>query len=132
MAARTPEPSVGELVKRASEQLSDLVRAELRTARAELAQKGRRAGVGGGLVGGATAVAYVGLMALAGTCVALLALVLEVWAAALIVTAVLFLVAAALGLAGRAQIRRAAPPLPERAVDGVRSDLDEIKETVHR
>lgn len=132
MAARTPEPSVGELVKRASEQLSDLVRAELRTARAELAQKGRRAGVGGGLVGGATAVAYVGLMALAGTCVALLALVLEVWAAALIVTAALFLVAAALGLAGRAQIRRAAPPLPERAVDGVRSDLDEIKETVHR
>ncbi|MCP9946265.1 phage holin family protein [Streptomyces somaliensis] len=132
VAARTPEPSVGELVKRASEQLSDLVRAELRTARAELAQKGRHAGIGGGLIGGATVLAHVGLMALAGTCMALLALVLEVWAAALIVTAVLFLAAAVLALAGRAQVRRAAPPLPERAIDGVRSDLDEIKERVHR
>ncbi|URN15665.1 MULTISPECIES: phage holin family protein [Streptomyces] len=132
MAVRTPEPSVGELVKRASEQFTDLVRAELRTAQAELAQKGRRAGVGGGLIGAATAVAYVGLMALAGTCVALLALVLEVWAAALIVTVVLFFVAAVLGLAGRAQMKRAVPPLPERAIDGVRSDLDEIKEKIHR
>ncbi|MEU3446811.1 phage holin family protein [Streptomyces thermolilacinus] len=132
MAYRTAEPTVGELVKRASEQLTDLVKAELRTAQAELAQKGRRAGVGGGLIGGATAVAYIGLMALAGTCVALLALVLPVWAAALIVTGVLFLVAAVLGLAGRAQMRRAVPPLPERAIDGVRSDLDEIKERVHR
>jgi uncharacterized membrane protein YqjE len=126
------EPSVGELVKRASEQLSELVRAELRTAQAELAVKGKRAGVGGGLLGGATALAYIGLMALAGTCVALLALVLEVWAAALIVTVVLFAAAGALALAGRAQLRRAAPPLPERAMDGVRSDIDEIKETVHR
>ncbi|GGQ25009.1 phage holin family protein [Streptomyces roseolilacinus] len=132
MAIRTAEPSVGELVKRATEQFSDLVRAELRTAQAELAQKGKRAGVGGGLIGGATAVAYVGLMALAGTFVALLALVLEVWAAALIVTVVLFLVAAVLGLAGRAQMRRAGPPLPERAIDGVRADIDEIKGRVHR
>lgn len=132
MAIRTAEPPVGELVKRASEQFSDLVRAELRTAQAELVQKGKRAGVGGGLIGGAAAVAYVGLMALAGTFVALLALVLEVWAAALIVTGVLFLVAAVLGLAGRAQMRRAVPPLPERAIDGVRADIDEIKERVHR
>ncbi|WP_309235791.1 phage holin family protein [Streptomyces sp. TRM64462] len=126
------EPSVGELVKRASEQFSDLVRAELRTAQAELAQKGRRAGVGGGLLGGATAVAYVGLMALAGTGVALIALVLEVWAAALIVTGALFLIAGILALVGRAQVRRAVPPLPERAIDGMRSDFDEIREKVHR
>ncbi|MFG3493473.1 phage holin family protein [Streptomyces sp. NPDC047928] len=126
------EPSVGELVKQASEQLSDLVKVEMRTAQAELAQKGRRAGVGGGLLGAATAVGYIGLMALAGTLVALLALALEVWAAALIVTGVLFVVAAVLALAGRAQLKRAVPPLPERAVDSIRSDVDEIKEKVHR
>lgn len=126
------EPSVGELVKRASEQFSDLVRAELRTAKAELAQKRKRAGVGGGLLGGATAVAYIGLMALAGTAVALLALVLPVWAAALIVTGALFVVAGALAVLGRAQVRRVGPLLPERAIDGVRSDFDEIREKVHR
>ncbi|WP_236241109.1 phage holin family protein [Streptomyces sp. CC228A] len=126
------EPSVGELVKRASEQLADLVRLEVRTARAELTQKGRRAGVGGGLLGAAGAVAYVGLIALAGTAVALLALALDVWAAALIVTGVLFLCAGVLALLGRAQVRRAVPPVPERALDGVRSDIDEIKERVHR
>ncbi|OII59722.1 hypothetical protein BJP40_28800 [Streptomyces sp. CC53] len=126
------EPSVGELVKRASEQVADLVRLEVRTARAELTQKGRRAGVGGGLLGAAGAVAYVGLIALAGTAVALLALVLDVWAAALIVTGVLFLCAGVLALLGRAQVRRAVPPVPQRALDGVRSDVDEIKERVHR
>ncbi|MFB9389143.1 phage holin family protein [Streptomyces coeruleoprunus] len=126
------EPSVGALVRRASEQLSDLVRAELQLAKAELAQKGRSAGLGGGLLGGATAVAYIGLMALAGTAVALLALVLEVWAAALIVTGALFLVAAVLALVGRARLKRAVPPVPRRAIDGVRSDIDEIKERVHR
>ncbi len=126
------EPSVGALVKRASEQFSDLVRAELRTAQAELTTKGRRAGVGGGLLGGATAVAYIGLMALAGSGVALLALVLEVWAAALIVTGVLFVIAGVLGLLGRAQIRRAVPPMPERAIGAMRSDFDELRERVHR
>ncbi len=63
---------------------------------------------------------------------ALLALALDVWAAALIVTGVLFLCAGVLALLGRAQVRRAVPPVPERALDGVRSDIDEIKERVHR
>lgn len=126
------EPSVGELVRRASEQMSDLVRLEVRAARAELAEKGRRAGVGGGLLGAAGAVAYVGLMALAGTAVALIALALEVWAAALIVTGALFVAAGLMALVGRAQVRRAVPPVPERALGGVRADIDEIKERVHR
>ncbi|MCW5249441.1 phage holin family protein [Streptomyces sp. SHP 1-2] len=124
--------SVGELVGRATEQLSRLVRQEVALAKEELAEKGRRAGRGGGMLGAAGAVAYVGLFALAGTGVAALALVLPVWASALIVTGVLFVVAGLLALTGRSQLRRAVPPKPEEALDGLRADVDTIRERAHR
>lgn len=124
--------SVGELVGQATEQISQLVRQEMHLAKEELTEKGRRAGRGGGLVGAGGAVAYVGLMALSGTGVAALSLALPVWASALIVTAVLFVVASVLGTVGRRQLRRATPPLPERTLNSVRADVDEIKERAHR
>jgi phage-related minor tail protein len=124
--------SVGDLVGQASEQLSRLVRQEVALAKEELAEKGRRAGRGGGLVGAAGAVAYAGLLALAATAAAALSLMLPVWAAGLVVTAVLFALAGMLGVIGRAQLRRAAPPTPEEALGSVRADVDEIRERVHR
>ncbi|CAL9390494.1 hypothetical protein SUDANB58_01243 [Streptomyces sp. enrichment culture] len=124
--------SVGELVGQASEQLSRLVRQEVALAKEELAEKGKRAGRGGGMLGAAGAVAYVGLFALAGTAVAALSLALPVWAAALIVTAVLFAIAGLLAVAGRAQLRRAAPPTPEATLGSVRADVEEIRERAHR
>ena len=71
-------------------------------------------------------------MALAATGTAALSLVLPVWAAALIVTAVLFAIAAVLGHTGRAQLRRATPPLPAETLESVRADVDEIKERAQR
>ncbi|WP_128437128.1 phage holin family protein [Streptomyces cyaneus] len=124
--------SVGELVGQASEQLSRLVRQEVALAKEELAQKGRRAGRGGGLLGAAGAFAYAGLLFLAATATAALSLTLSVWAAALIVTAVLFAVAGLLAATGRAQLRRATPPTPEEALGSVRADVEEIKERAHR
>lgn len=124
--------SVGELVAQAAEQLSTLMRQEVTLAKEELAEKGRRAGRGGGLLGAAGAVAYAGLLALAGTGVAALSLVLPVWAAALIVTGVLFVIAAVLAATGRGQLRKAAPPTPEKALGSVRADVEEIKERAHR
>jgi hypothetical protein len=134
----TPKPvhdehhSVGELVGQAGEQLSRLVRQEVALAKEELALKGRRAGRGGGLLGAAGALAYAGLLALAGTATAALSLTLPVWAAALIVTAVLFVLAAVLAATGRAQLRRAAPPTPEETLGSVRADVEEIRERAHR
>ncbi|MFJ8196238.1 phage holin family protein [Streptomyces sp. NPDC096152] len=125
------EHSVGELVQQATEQVSRLVRQELALAKEELTEKGRRAGRGGGLIGAAGAVGYVGLIALAGTGTAALSLVLPVWAAALIVTAVLFTVAGVLAATGRAQLRRATPPTPEEALGSVKADVEEIKERAH-
>ncbi|MER5221199.1 phage holin family protein [Streptomyces flaveus] len=131
---RRPEGhhSVGDLVGQATEQLSELVRQEVRLAKEELAQKGKRAGRGGELLGAAGAVGYVGVMALAGTGVAALSLVLSVWASALIVAAVLFMIAAVLGITGRAQLRRATPPMPAETLESVRADVDTIKERAHR
>ena len=134
---QTQEPgqaqhSVGELVGQATEQLSQLVRQEVALAKEELAEKGRRAGRGGGMLGAAGAIAYAGLLALAGTATAALSLTLPVWAAALIVTAVLFALAALLAAKGRTQLRRAAPPTPEETLGSVRADVEEIRERVHR
>ncbi|GEC04256.1 membrane protein [Streptomyces spinoverrucosus] len=124
--------SVGELVGQATEQLSQLVRQEVHLAKEELAEKGRRAGRGGGLLGAAGAVAYAGLLALAATAAAALSLTLPVWAAALIVTGVLFALAGLLAATGRAQLRRAAPPTPEETLGSVRADVEEIRERAHR
>jgi phage-related minor tail protein len=131
-AARDEHHSVGELVGQAAEQLSRLVRQEVALAKEELAEKGRRAGRGGGLLGAAGAVAYAGFLALAGTGAAALSLVLPVWAAALIVTGVLFVIAAVLAAVGRGQLRRAAPPKPERMIGSVKADVEEIRERAHR
>ncbi|WP_367324042.1 phage holin family protein [Streptomyces sp. HUAS ZL42] len=123
--------SVGELVTQATEQLSRLVRQELSLAKEELAEKGRRAGRGGGLLGAAGAFGYAGLLALAGTATAALSLTLSVWAAALIVTAALFAIAGLLAVAGRSQLRRATPPTPEETLGSVRADVEEIRERAH-
>ena len=130
--ARDAHHSVGELVAQATEQLSRLVRQELSLAKEELAEKGRRAGRGGGLLGAAGAFAYAGLLALAGTATAALSLTLPVWASALIVAAVLFLVAGVLAATGRSQLRRAVPPTPEETLGSVRADVEEIRERAHR
>nr|WP_264159376.1 phage holin family protein [Actinomadura rudentiformis] len=54
------EQGTGELIKQATQQLPDLVRAELRLAVAEIKDKGTHAGKGVGLFGGAGLVALYG------------------------------------------------------------------------
>lgn len=131
-AVRDEHHSVGELVGQAAEQLSRLVRQEVALAKEELAEKGRRAGRGGGLLGAAGAVAYAGFLAMAGAGAAALSLVLPVWAAALIVMGVLFVIAAILAAMGRGQLKRAAPPTPEQAIGSMKADVEEIRERAHR
>ncbi|MEU0655660.1 phage holin family protein [Streptomyces albogriseolus] len=126
------EHTVGELVGQATEQISRLARQEVALAKEELAEKGRRAGVGGGMLGAAGAFGYAGLLALAATGIVALDLVLPLWAAALIITGVLFVIAGVLALAGRGQLRRATPPKPERTLGSVKADMEEIKERAHR
>ncbi|MEU0333908.1 phage holin family protein [Streptomyces sp. NPDC006193] len=123
---------VGELVQRASQQLTELVRAELRLAQAEMKEKGKRYGKGGGLFGGAGVVGFLMLQALVATVIAALAVPLPVWAAALIVTAVLGVIAAVLAMTGKKEVAQAAPPTPQQTIENVKADVAEIKESAHR
>ncbi|MGV9455052.1 phage holin family protein [Streptomyces sp. NPDC003635] len=127
----TQEP-VGELVQRASQQLSQLVRDEMRLAQAEMTEKGKRFGKGGGLFGGAGLVGVLTLQALVATVIAALSLAMDVWVAALIVTGVLAAVTALMAALGKQQIGKASPPKPERTMDSVKADVAEIKEKAQR
>ncbi|MGW7466054.1 phage holin family protein [Streptomyces xantholiticus] len=128
----TSDEPVGELVGRASQQMAQLVREEMQLARAEMNEKGKRFGMGGGLFGGAGLIAVLGLQALVATAIIALALVLPWWAAGLIITGVLFLIAGVLAAAGKKNIRQATPPKPEQAMSSVQRDVREIKERAHR
>ncbi|MFI8933230.1 phage holin family protein [Streptomyces sp. NPDC053474] len=135
-SGQAPPPSaaepVGELVQRASQQLTDLVRGEMRLAQAEMKEKGKRYGKGGGLFGGAGLVGFLMLQALVATAIAALAVPLPVWAAGLVVSAVLGLVAALMAVTGKKEVSRAAPPVPEKTIENVKADVAEIKESAHR
>jgi hypothetical protein len=124
------EQSTSELVQRASEQISTLVRDEIALAKAELAVKAKHAGIGAGLFSGGAVLAMYGVGALIATLIIVLNLFLDLWLAALIVTVVLFLVAGILGLLGKKQITKAVPPEPQAAIESVKADVDEVKHAV--
>ena len=122
----------GDLVSRASEQLSTLVRDEIRLAQAELAQKGRRAGLGIGLFGGAGAIVWFGAGTLVAAAVLGLAVVVSPWLSAVIVGAVLLAIAGILALIGKREVTRATPITPQESLDSVRHDVDAVKKGLHR
>ena len=118
---------VSELLKRASEQTSRLVREEMRLAQLEMQQKAKHAGIGAGMLGAGGLVALFGVAALIAAIVLLLSTAMDAWLAALIVAVVLLAAAGAMALAGKSQVEEAAPPKPEAAIDSVHDDIDEIK-----
>jgi uncharacterized membrane protein YqjE len=121
------EEPVGALVSDLTSDMSRLVRDELQLAKAELKDKGREAGVGIGLFGGAGTVVLYGLGALIAAAICGLAVVVPAWLAALIVAVVLFAVAAVAALLGKRHVSQATPPIPQRAVEGVHEDLEALK-----
>ena len=126
------ERPVGELVQQLSQQTATLVREEMRLAQAELQQKGKRAGIGAGMFGGAGVVALYGVGALVAMTILLLATALEAWIAAAIVGVVLLLVAGVLALTGKKQVEQATPAKPEQAMDSVQRDVEHVKERARR
>jgi uncharacterized membrane protein YqjE len=126
------EPSTGELVKRLSEQVSTLVRDELKLAQLEMTRKGKQAGIGAGMLGGSGLIALYGVGCLLACAILGLSRVLEPWLAALIVGAALLLVSGVAALLGRARLKKAAPLVPAQATDSVKADVNEIRERAHR
>jgi len=124
--------SIGDLVSSVTTDLSRLVRDELRLAQAEVTDKAKKAGVGVGAFGAAGVLALFAFGVLLAAAVLALALVLPGWLAALIVGVVLLLVAGVAALVGKKKVSEAAPPVPTRAVESVKTDVQEIKETIKR
>jgi MFS family permease len=121
------EATMADLVKRVSTDVSTLVRDELALAKLELANKGKQAGLGAGLLGGGGVMAWFGVGALVAAAILGLATVLDGWAAALIVAGALFLLAGLLALLGRGRLMRGIPPVPQETLASIRADVDEVK-----
>ena len=130
--ATASEQSTAQLVTQLSEQVSRLVRDELQLTRVEMAQKGKQAGAGAGLLGGAGVVALYGLACLVACVIIAISGAIAAWLAALIVGAALLAAAGITAMLGRSRLRRATPPVPKQALSSVQTDVQEIKERVRR
>jgi uncharacterized membrane protein YqjE len=127
-----PDRPTGELVKQLSEQVTVLIRDELKLAQLEMTHKGKQAGLGIGLFGGSGLVALYGVGCLIACAVIAISGVVAAWLAALIVGAALLVVAGAAALVGKGRLQKAVPPLPEEAATSVKADVEEIKERAQR
>lgn len=127
-AGPRPEPDapLGRLVNDASQDISVLIRDEMALAKIEITESVKKAGTGAGLFGAAGLLALYGGGALVATAILALALVVDAWLAALIVTVVLFVVAGVVALLGKKEVEQATPPL-DATKDGVRRDVEAVK-----
>jgi len=125
--ATTDDRSVGDLLKELSEQTSTLVRQELDLAKAEMSEKGKQAGLGAGMFGGAGLFGLLAMIALTACLIMALDHAVTDWLAALIVTAVYAAIAGVLALQGRNKVREAAPAVPEQTVETVKEDVEWAK-----
>jgi uncharacterized membrane protein YqjE len=117
----------GELLRELSQQTTDLVRQEIDLAKAELGEKGKRAGVGAGMFGGAGLFGIGAFAALTACIIAALDLAMPLWLAALIVTVVYAAIAGVLALQGKEKIKEAGPPVPEQTAESVKEDVQWAK-----
>ena len=124
------EQPTADLVKQLSEQATHLVRAEVELAKAELAQKGKQAGIGAGMFGGTAVLALYGVGALVAGIIALLATAIATWLSAVIVAVVLFAIAGVQALLGKNKVQEAGPPVPEQAIDTTKADIEATKARV--
>jgi uncharacterized membrane protein YqjE len=124
------ERPIGELLKQLSEETTRLVHQEIELAKAELTQKGKQAGQGAGLFGGAGVLGFLALAALTTCFILALDAVMPAWLAALVVAVVYGAVAAFLAVRGRAKVKRAVPPVPEQTIETVKEDVEWAKTQV--
>jgi hypothetical protein len=124
------QASISELVQRLSEQTSELARKEVELAKAEVTEKGKRLGVGAGAFGAAGIAGLFALAALTAAAILLLGTAVADWLAALIVATIYALAAGGLALAGRKQVEEGSPPVPERAIESTKRDIDAAKSGV--
>jgi uncharacterized membrane protein YqjE len=119
--------STAELVKQLSRQASALLRQEIELAKTEMREKAVDASTGAAAF---TAAAIAALLAL-GALTAFLILALDgampAWAAALCVTALWAVIAAALAVYARERLREVGTPVPEKTVETLKEDMEWLR-----
>lgn len=126
------EAPTAELVKQVSEQVSVLVRDEVKLARLEMTRKGKQAGLGAGLFGASGIGVLYGVGCLLAAAILGISKAVPGWLSALLIGVAVLAVSAAVAVAGKRRLRKAAPPVPRQAADGIKADVEEIREGVHR
>jgi uncharacterized membrane protein YqjE len=121
------EHGTGELLKELSDHTTTLVRQEIELAKAELGEKGKKAGLGAGMFGGAGLFGLFALAALTTCIIVALDSAMPLWLAALIVAVVCGAIAPVLALQGRNKVQEAGPPVPEQATESVKEDVQWAK-----
>ncbi|MDX6487171.1 MAG: hypothetical protein QOF43_2324 [Gaiellaceae bacterium] len=118
---------IGDLVKELSSQVSTLVRQEVELAKAEVGEKGKKAGVGAGMFGGAGVAALLMLGSLTAFLILVLQIFLPDWTAALLVALLWGAVAGVLALRGRRKMQEMGKPIPDQTVESVKEDIQWVK-----
>ncbi len=121
------DQSVADLVQQLSDQSTTLIRQEIQLAKAELSAKGKRAGIGAGMFGGAGVFGLYAAGALTACVILALSTAVAGWLAALIVAVAYGAVAGGMALAGRRKVQQATPPVPEQTIDSVKEDVEWTK-----
>lgn len=121
------EPSLGQLVGRMTETMSTLVRDEIQLAQTQLTEKGKALGTGGALFAVAAVFGLFGLGWLLHAGYLALAIVLQAWAAALIVAVFVLVVAAIAALVGKSLMQKAPAP---QTKENIQRDIAALKEGV--
>jgi uncharacterized membrane protein YqjE len=117
----------GELLRDLSDHTTTLVKQEMELAKAELQEKGKQAGLGAGMFGGAGLFGLGAFAALTACLIAALDQVMEIWLAALVVAVAYAVIAAVLAMTGKQKVKQAVPPVPEQAKDSVKEDMEWAK-----
>lgn len=127
---RTPpgDASAGQLLSQVTEDISTLIRDELQLAKQDLAESGKRVGVGVGMFGLAGTLALYGLGALIATIILAIAEGLEPWIAAGIVTLVLFIAAAIAAVVGKGSVSKAGDA-PHERTESLKADVAAVRPT---
>ncbi len=125
--AALSDRSVADLLRQLSDQTTTLVRQELDLAKAELVVKGKQAGLGAGILGGAGVFGLYAVGALTACVILALSTAIAGWLAALIVTVVYGAIAGVLALTGKNKVQKGVPPVPEQTVESVKEDVEWTK-----
>jgi hypothetical protein len=120
------EPSIGELFSRLTSETSDLLKAEVRLAKAEVTQEIKRGAQGGGLLGGAGVTAFIGILLLTFAAAWGLAQVIAVGFAFLSVAGVVLLAAGLLAIMGKKKLAEV-KPVPEKTITTLKEDAQWLK-----